>query len=112
MSVRDETTTLVKETTPFVVTGLLWFGVLSAAGLGIYWFTAPAQVAIKNRTFHQSQAYTDGMARDLADWRMAYASASDAGKDSIRATVRHRFAGVNLPNLPPEDRAFLSEMMQ
>jgi hypothetical protein len=93
---------------------LVWLAVvlsaLAAISLGLLWFTAPAKVAIENRTFHQSQAYTDGMARDLYDLQAQYQSASPAGKDAIRATVRERFAGFNPSSLPPSLQSFLMEM--
>jgi len=93
---------------------LVWIGAvlagISAIALGIMWFSAPAQVAIENKTFHQSQAYTDGMARDLYDMQAQYNAATPAGKDAIRATVRERFAGFDASNLPPSLQAFLSEI--
>jgi uncharacterized protein HemX len=88
------------------------FAILGAAalGLGIYWVTQPTTVAIQNRTFHESQAYNDGMARDLSDLQMAYMRADDAGKSTIRATVQQRFAGYDARRLPPNLQMFLTEM--
>ena len=114
MAWMKETRGLVSETSPGVLTGLFWYAIVAAfvctVGVGIWWFVAPAQVAIENKTFHQSQAYTDGMARDLFDLKQQYDSASTEGRDAIRATVRERFAGFNPSTLPPGLRAFLTEM--
>ena len=112
----NETRNTIGETTPFVLTVMFWVGVvavfLAVLGTGIYWFSAPAQVAIENRTFHASQPYQDGMARELDEMRMAYLSASPASQEAIRATVRQRYAGFNPSSLPMSEQVFLSEMMQ
>jgi len=109
-----DTRDAISETSPFVLTGLFWLAIalpaVSAIGYGVYYFTAPATVAIENRTFHQSQPYQDGMARDLDNWRMQYASATPEGKEIIRATIQHRFAGFDASVLPSDDQAFLAEM--
>ena len=94
-----------------IVLGLLVAGI-TAIGLGISWYATPAQVSIENKTFHESQAYQDGMARDLEEMRMSYLDASDVKKDAIRATVRARFSGFRADRLPESDQAFLAEMMR
>lgn len=111
-----ETRGLIAETSPFVLTGLFWWLIipafLVAVGVGIYWFVAPAKVAIDNRVFHQSQAYNDGMARDLDNMRLAYIQADPAGKDTIRATIKHRFAGYDASQLAPDLQTFLAQVRQ
>lgn len=109
-----ETRTAISETSPIVLTFLFWFAicavVLTGVGLSVYWFSAPTRVAIDNRVFHNSQAYNDGMARDLDNMRLEYAHADQAGKDSIRATIRHRFAGYDVSRLPPDLQTFLAQV--
>ncbi|MGI4850765.1 MAG: hypothetical protein ACRYGR_02345 [Janthinobacterium lividum] len=111
-----ETRDAIGETAPGVLTVLFWVAVVIVAltllGTALYSFTAPANVAIESRTFHASQPYQDGMARDLDEMRMAYLAASPASQDAIRATVRQRYAGFNPASLPASEQAFLSEMMQ
>lgn len=107
---------LLKETAGPAAVTILWFSVgaiaVSGIGLGIYRFVAPARVAIDNRVFHSSQAYTDGMARDLDNLRLAYMSADQAGRETIRATIQHRFAGYDGSTLPPDLRSFLVAVRQ
>ena len=98
---------LIKETTSLVGFGVLAvvgagaiMAVVSAVSLGIYYFTAPATVAIDNRVFHNSQPYTDGMARDLDNLCRDYQQSDDAGKVAIAETIRHRFAGYDRNQLP------------
>ena len=38
---------------------------LSTLSLGIYSVTKPASVSIDNQAFHESQAYNDGMAKEI-----------------------------------------------
>ncbi len=110
----NETRSSISSSTPPVLTGLFWFViivvVLTLLGTGVYWFTEPARVGIQNRAFHNSQAYQDGMARDLENFRMAYLTADDQAKLVIKATVRHRFAGYDTSTLPPDLQMFLQEM--
>lgn len=71
----------------------------------------PANVALGNRVFHESQQYTDGMANDLAQFRMDYAQATTEGaKDVIRATIRQRFGAYPADKLSPELATFLQQM--
>jgi hypothetical protein len=109
-----DTRDTIRDTSPAFLTVGFWMVVFvvgaAALGLGIYWVTQPTTVAIQNRTFHESQAYNDGMARDLSDLQMAYMRADDAGKSTIRATVQQRFAGYDARRLPPNLQMFLTEM--
>lgn len=111
-----ETRGMIDESSPVVLTVLVWFVVVAVVagvvGLGVYSFSAPTRVAIDNMVFHNSQAYNDGMARDLDNFKLAYAQADQAGKTSIRASVQHRFAGYDAGSLPPDLQTFLTEMRQ
>lgn len=75
-------------------------------------YITPAMVDIENNAFHQSQAYNDGMARDLDELKMAYDTATPEGKESIKASIRHRFASYDYSKLPPDLQQFLSQMKQ
>lgn len=81
--------------------------VLNLFGFGNYAFFQPKVVAVQNKTFHESQQYTDGMRRDLENLRMAYIHASDPlEKQAIRATIQQRFAGYDEDGLSPDLRSF------
>lgn len=85
--------------------------VLVAVSLGIRAVVQPASVAIDNRTFHESQAYNDGMARDLGQFQLDYAGTQDEGRRAaIRAVVRDRYAGYDDSRLPASLQAFLHQM--
>ncbi len=111
-----ETRDMVGETSPFILTGMFWFLIVpafvAAVSFGIYWFAAPARVAIDNRVFHESQAYNDGMARDLDNMRMQWLSATPEAKTAIAATVQHRFAGYDAARLPADLQLFLAQVKQ
>lgn len=83
--------------------GLL-FG-LQMFGFASFSFFAPKMAEVRNEVFHNTQAYTDGMANDLGDLKMQYEMAPDqARKDSIRAIVKQRFAGYDKSKLPADLR--------
>jgi hypothetical protein len=84
---------------------------LSAVSFGIYAITKPASIAIDNRAFHESQAYNDGMAKDLGNFQMEYIRSNDPNKrDALRAVILDRFAGYDTNRLNPNLRAFLEQL--
>ena len=92
-----------------LVVGLGWL--LKLNGFMSYQFFAPKVVAVQNQVFHESQAYTDGMANDMADLRLQYLMAKDAGsKDAIRAVILQRFASYPKDRLSPELRDFYNTL--
>lgn len=79
--------------------GLQYFGYASFS------FFAPKYAQVQTDTFHNSQAYTDGMANDLGDLRLQYLGATtQEQKDAIAAVVRQRFAAYDKSKLPSELR--------
>jgi len=85
--------------------------VFGGVGLGMYAVGRPATVAIDNLTFHQSQAYNDGMVRDLGQFQLDYAATHDEGsRDAIRAVVRDRYASYDDSKLPIRLQIFLNQM--
>jgi hypothetical protein len=88
---------------------LLVILVLIAAGFGLNYaglmntaFFQPKYEQIRRNTFEQSQAYNEGMIRDLENIRNQYLAANDpASKAALRATFIHRAEGY--PNTLPSD---------
>ena len=94
--------------TALIVGGVVLF---SAVGLGIYAVTKPASIAIDNRAFHESQAFNDGMAKDLGNFQLEYIRTDDAGKRAaLRAVILDRFAGYDSNRLPVQLRSFLENL--
>jgi len=76
-----------------------------------YQYFAPKYEQVRRETFEESQAYYDGMVRELHEARLNYAGANDAQKHAIRAMIRHDFAGFrNRRKLDTEDHSFLIDM--
>lgn len=77
---------------------------------GLFRTFAPKYEQVRRDTFEQSQAYNEGMRRDLEEIRNQYLAAGDpAAKASLRATFIHRAEGY--PNqLPPDLAAFYSSI--
>jgi len=85
--------------------------VISAVSLGIYAVTKPASIAIDTAAFHNSQAFNDGMAKDLGNFQMEYVRTDDSGKRAaLRAVILDRFAGYDSARLNPSLRAFLDQL--
>jgi hypothetical protein len=76
-----------------------FFGFLD---LGLSKTFMPRQEQVRRQTFEQSQAYNEGMIRDLENIRNQYLGTSDpASKAALRATFIHRAEGY--PNQLPAD---------
>lgn len=90
-------------------------GLAAAFGLGYfayrnYAYFNPKYEQVRRNTFEQSQAYNDGMRRDLENLQMEYAKADDAGKVVIRSTALHRFAAYDIEKLPSDLRSFYFQL--
>jgi hypothetical protein len=69
---------------------------------GMFKTFAPRYEQVRRDTFEQSQAYNEGMRRDLEDIHTQYLTSSDpAAKAALRATFIHRAQGY--PNQLPAD---------
>ena len=71
-----------------------------------YAFYAPKYEQVRYNTFKESQAYNDGMLRDLQDLQMEYMKANDEQKAALKAIVLHRFAVYDVDRLPVDLRQF------
>ena len=76
--------------------------ILNLAGFAQYSFFAPKYTAVQNQVFHESQAYNDGMLRDLENIKREYQQASPQGKQALRATALHRFEIYPRERLTPD----------
>jgi hypothetical protein len=83
---------------------------LNALDFGLFKTFAPKYEQVRRDTFEQSQAYNEGMRRDLEDIRNQYLKSSDpASKAALRATFIHRAEGY--PNqLPADLQSFYSSI--
>lgn len=69
---------------------------------GLFKTFAPKYEQVRRNTFEQSQAYNEGMRRDLENIRNQYLAATDpTAKVTLRATFIHRAEGY--PNQLPAD---------
>jgi len=82
------------------IAGLAVFG--NVLDFGLFKTFAPRYEQVRRDTFEQSQAYNEGMRRDLENLRDQYMGATDpAAKSALRATFIHRAEGY--PNQLPAD---------
>jgi len=72
----------------------------------------PREEQVRRNTFAQSQTYNEGMARDLQNLRQAYLDAdTPEKKGAIQSTVRQRYAGYDVDQLPPDLVLFYNKML-
>jgi hypothetical protein len=83
---------------------------LEFIGFNVWAYFAPRRVAVENQVFHESQAYNDGMVRDLENLKMQYQQANDAQKLALKDVVLHRFAVYPLDRLPVGLRSFYENL--
>jgi len=92
----------------------LFIGVLVIGGSYIgylaYSFYAPRMEKVRYDTFKQSQAYNDGMIRDLENLKMEYTKANDEQKAALRAIVVHRFSVYDIDLLPNDLQVFYNSI--
>jgi hypothetical protein len=99
----------MKDTFKITLAAILGLLVVAAVAIffqgldfGLFKTFAPKYEQVRRDTFEQSQAYNEGMRRDLENLRDQYLAASDpASKAALRATFIHRAEGY--PNQLPAD---------
>jgi hypothetical protein len=79
------------------------FSLISYAG---YAFFAPRYEQVRYDTFKQSQAYNDGMIRDLQELKRDYIAANDEQKIALKALTIHRFEVYDINRLPSDLQSF------
>lgn len=101
----------MKATLAVLGTLVLVMVVMSFTSFGLYSILKPLGIGVDYRAFHESQPYNDGMARDLENFQIEYANATDQNKkDTIRAVVLNRFAGYDASRLPGNLQMFLNAL--
>jgi hypothetical protein len=87
-----------------IVFGLDFFGFAN------YSFFSPKVEKVRYDTFKESQAYNDGMIRDLEEMKMQYISAGPEQKDALRAIILHRFSVYPVEKMPADLRSFYTSI--
>lgn len=89
---------------------LIWgFILIAGAGAisyGMYAFFGPRNEQVRYNIFKESQAYNDGMIRDLQELKRDYLAANDEQKGALKALTLHRFEVYDIKRLPPDLQAF------
>jgi hypothetical protein len=84
----------------FIIAAVAFF--FQGSDFFLYKIFAPKYEQVRRNTFEQSQAYNEGMRRDLENIHNQYLAASDpAAKAALKATFIHRAEGY--PNDLPAD---------
>jgi hypothetical protein len=88
--------------------------VLAVAGMGAQFLGfkifAPLTEQVRYDTFKESQAYNDGMARELSSLRLQWASADIVRKSVIKAAVLQQYGAYDRARLPADLQSFMDEV--
>lgn len=97
-----------------VIVGMLGLGwVVTGNQFFLYKVFAPLTEQVRYNTFKQSQAYNEGMVRDLQNLKMQYEGTADpAAKAILKDTVIHRFEVYPVDSMPPELRTFYENLLK
>ena len=88
--------------------------IANGGDLANYSFFAPKYESVRYRTFKQSQAFNDGMIKQLRQYQLQYTNhtTTELEKSTIKATVQHQFGAFDSDNLPSDLAGFFQQMMQ
>ena len=88
--------------------GTAWLATENSYRLSAHY--APRVEDVRRTTFEHSRTFQEGTIRDLDNLRMEYLRAgSDAQRQAIVDTVRHRLADIDLDALPPQTHEFVRQ---
>jgi len=89
---------------------VIWLGLLALGFGGIgymcYRTFAPLNEQVRYDTFKNSQAYNEGMLKDLYDLQREYLKATPEQQGALRALIQHRFEAYDRNRLPQDLQAF------
>jgi hypothetical protein len=99
----------------FSAVGAVIFGIavimgISFLGYESYKFFAPRYEQVRYDTFKQSQAYNDGMLRDLYDLQREYNAADTEHRGAMKALIQHRFEVFDRNRLPNDLQVFYNSL--
>lgn len=91
------------------------FAAVIVAGLGgisygLYRTFAPLNEQVRYDTFKNSQAYNEGMLKDLYDLQREYTKATPEQQGALRALIQHRFEAYDRNRLPQDLQAFYASI--
>lgn len=92
-----------------ILAGGVMFG-LQSLGMVNYAFFGKWGEEIRYDITKESQAYRDGMQRNLSQMKFDYEDADAAGRIGIRESVRHQYAQTDTSEYPAYLQSFLREM--
>ena len=92
-----------------LILGVVWI----AQGSDFFLFQtfAPKYEQVRQDTFKNSQAYNEGMAKDILALETDYIQAPDPQvKAGLKSVIKQKLAGYDTTKFPPELREFLKSL--
>lgn len=73
-------------------------------------FFMPKERALETKVYKESEAYNDGMLRDLQNLQMEYVKADAEQKAALKSVIIHRFSVYDINKLPPSLQLFYNQL--
>ena len=84
----------------------IFAGIIEGIGFLSKKFYAPLNEQVRYETFKESQAYNDGMLRDLQNLKMEYQRGNPEQQAALKAIVLQRFSVYDINRLPLDLQSF------
>lgn len=76
----------------------------------MYRWLAPRREAVRREVFEQTKSYRQGTAQELQNMQFEYVQADPAHRGALRSIILQRTADIDQGQLPPDLRAFVSQL--
>jgi hypothetical protein len=91
-----------------VMLGITW--VVQGNNFFLYKTFAPKVEQVRYNTFKQSQAYNDGVAQDVREYKLAWTKATAEEKPGIASMILQEVASYDTTKLPPDEQAWIAQL--
>lgn len=91
-----------------IMLGIGW--VAEGNSFFLYKYFAPKTEQVRYDVFKQSQAYNEGMAKDVADYEIQYLHATPDQKPAIASMILQEVSSYDTTKLPPAQQAFINQL--
>lgn len=97
--------------------GIFGFIVMLALVIGLRFFSletntffAPRERALETKVYKESEAYNEGMIRDLENLQLEYIKGTADQKAALKSVIIHRFSVYDINKLPASLQLFYNSI--
>lgn len=70
----------------------------------------PKYEQVRRDTFVQSQAYNEGMAKEVENYHLQYVTATPDQQKALASVILQQVSGYDTSKLPPADQLFINQL--